>query len=288
MTPRLNRASHESVHDSSPQDLNPHDVIQHDSPGGLLPQESLPEGPPVPAGGQVEPPVPKRTVDISATSVAGGALAAMTAAALGSRLGVAGTVAGAAVASIVAAVASALYTASLRSTQARVRTVLNASPARPVLPRSFTAEGVGASLRRFSRRRWKSVLVGTIATFGLTGVVLTGLEAISGRALSGGSGTTVSQVSSGRSGDSDRTRPRPAPPKEEPSPTGSDPTPSAGSEDSPAPADPPDEPAVDEPTSAPTEEPTASGPAPSRADSPAADQPNRRVAANPQSSSDSD
>ena len=53
---------------------------------------------------------------LSIAQVVGGALAAMTAAALGSRLSVAGTVVGAAFASVIAAVAGALYTASLRRT----------------------------------------------------------------------------------------------------------------------------------------------------------------------------
>ena len=57
-----------------------------------------------------------KALDLSATQVVGGALAAMTAAALGSQLSVAGTVVGAALASIIAAVAGSLYTASLRRT----------------------------------------------------------------------------------------------------------------------------------------------------------------------------
>ena len=52
-----------------------------------------------------------KELDLSATQVVGGALAAMTAAALGSQLSVAGTVVGAALASIIAAVAGSLYTA---------------------------------------------------------------------------------------------------------------------------------------------------------------------------------
>ena len=47
----------------------------------------------------------------------------MTAAALGSQLSVAGTVVGAALASIIAAVAGSLYTASLRRTHDKVKTV---------------------------------------------------------------------------------------------------------------------------------------------------------------------
>src|SRR5215216_5979003 len=62
-------------------------------------------------------------LDLSATQIVGGALAAMTAAALGSQLSVAGTIVGAALASIIAAVAGSLYTASLRRTHDKVKTV---------------------------------------------------------------------------------------------------------------------------------------------------------------------
>jgi hypothetical protein len=62
-----------------------------------------------------------KQLDLSATQIVGGALAAMTAAALGSRLSVAGTIVGAALASIIAAVAGSLYTASLRRTHDKVK-----------------------------------------------------------------------------------------------------------------------------------------------------------------------
>jgi hypothetical protein len=52
----------------------------------------------------------KGQLGLSVTQIVGGALAAMTAAALGSQLSVAGTVVGAALASIIAAVAGSLYT----------------------------------------------------------------------------------------------------------------------------------------------------------------------------------
>ena len=72
------------------------------------------------------PTVPIRStpkLDLSPTKITGGALAAMTAAALGAQLSVVGTVIGAAVASVIAAVASALYTTSLERTGSRVRRV---------------------------------------------------------------------------------------------------------------------------------------------------------------------
>jgi hypothetical protein len=68
--------------------------------------------------------VKKARLNLSLAQVLGGALAAMTAAALGSRFGVEGTVVGAALASVVAALASALYTASLHRTGETVRVVL--------------------------------------------------------------------------------------------------------------------------------------------------------------------
>lgn len=55
-----------------------------------------------------------KLIDLSLTQVIGGSLAAATAAALGSRLGVAGTIAGAAVISVMSAVAGSIYTRSLR------------------------------------------------------------------------------------------------------------------------------------------------------------------------------
>src|SRR3712207_1857698 len=66
----------------------------------------------------------KSWLDLSLTQVLGGALAAMTAAAIGSRVGAGGTLLGAALASVIAAVAGALYTASLRRTRETVRTAI--------------------------------------------------------------------------------------------------------------------------------------------------------------------
>lgn len=170
-----------------------------------------------PPAGPEEPAKPK--IDLSLAQVLGGALAAMTAAYLGSRLSVAGTVVGAAVASIVAAVAGSVYTASLRSTQHRVRTALNGrlagsavpatvewvhdrdpstsndAPAQPSAP----VTGLDAtSGRRVWGLSWKNVVVAAVAAFALAGLALTGLELATGSALSGGDGTTVSQVAEPR------------------------------------------------------------------------------------------
>jgi len=153
-----------------------------------------------------------RKFELSLSQVLGGALAAMTAAAIGSRLGSAGTVIGAAAASVVAAVSGAVYTASVRHTKEKVRTVwpvrwkIN-GPATVQLvsdrPEPNAAAAPAQQLTRPQRSRnerrglrlpWKSAVVGALLAFGIAAAVITGLELVSGHALSGDDGTTVSQV----------------------------------------------------------------------------------------------
>jgi hypothetical protein len=162
---------------------------------------------------------PSKGLDLSVTQVVGGALAAMTAAALGSRLSVAGTVTGAALASIIAAIAGALYTASLRRTRDKVRSVwtgttggtstrvevVSEAPAagptetvRPLVEAPSTKDSIWRS-----GRLWKRIVIGALATFALAAGLVTGLELVSGQALSGGSGTTLEQVREPRTGGSD-------------------------------------------------------------------------------------
>jgi hypothetical protein len=162
-------------------------------------------------------PETKSRIDLSLAQVLGGALAAMTAAALGSRFSLAGTVVGAALASVIAAVSGALYTASLRRTRATVRAVIGGrltDPAGSSSSQSQPGSGVSSvvapssvpSLARTvdrsakaSRRRALLVrsLVGAAAIFALAAGGLTIYEAASGHALSGGRGTTFSQVQQG-------------------------------------------------------------------------------------------
>ncbi len=66
----------------------------------------------------------ERFLDLSFSQIVGGSLAAATAAALGSRLGLVGTIAGAAVISVVSAVAASFYTNSLRRTRQSMLTAL--------------------------------------------------------------------------------------------------------------------------------------------------------------------
>src|SRR5512133_1927588 len=161
----------------------------------------------------------KSELEISAAEVVGGALAAMVAAALGSQLSVAGTVVGAALASIIAAVAGSLYTASIRRTRDKVKTVfLTGQPnevedptVMEILPDS---EGHIAGQRSHllapetqsdpspgpgSKLNWKRVAVAALAIFGIAAASLTAFELATGHALSGGKGTTIQQVSEGKS-----------------------------------------------------------------------------------------
>jgi len=154
--------------------------------------------------------------DFSITQIVGGALAAMTAAALGSQLSAAGTVIGAALASIVAAVAGSLYTASLRRTRDKVKTVFytddpNAVQEPTVMEIVPDSQGHVAGQRshlvapepdpnqrpRRPKLNWKRVLIVTFVTFGVAAVALTTFEIVTGHALSGGQGTTFQQVSEG-------------------------------------------------------------------------------------------
>lgn len=162
----------------------------------------------------------KPKLELSFSKVLGGALAAMTAAGVGSRLSAAGTLIGAALASIVAAVAGAIYTASLKRTQEKVRTVLtdrisgptatasNAPTEQPTTSKGWavsepqgSTHSVAAwsspSLPTTAPRKglnWKSVVVAALAIFAIAAAALTGFEVISGHALSGGQGTTITQV----------------------------------------------------------------------------------------------
>lgn len=203
----------------------------------------------------------KPKLDLSLTQTLGGALAAMTAAALGSRLGVAGTIVGAAVASIIAAVAGSLYTASLRHTREKVKTVWSGHVAGSGTPTSVdvvssvsdwdlpdaasapqqpAAPGPRASLP------WKGVLTGAIAAFAIAIVALTGFELLSGSAISGGQGTTVEQATHPNK----PVKPAPSDDSSTDDESPSD-TPSASESESPAAT------ASDEATPSASEEPTA-------------------------------
>jgi hypothetical protein len=175
-------------------------------------QRHLPTRTPPSPGPPPEPaPTKSGSLDLSVPKIVGGALAAMTTAALASRLGVAGTLIGAAIASVVAAVATSLYTASLRHTGERLRSVIPAgrtrsagalesdatqSPATDIPAADLlapSARSFGSPQRR--RLNWASIVVGAVAVFALAAAAVTGIELAAGRTFSGGQGTTIGQVS---------------------------------------------------------------------------------------------
>jgi hypothetical protein len=135
----------------------------------------------------------KRKLELSLAQVMGGALAAMTAAALGSTLGLGGTIVGAAFASVIAGVAGTLYTASLRSTGAKVKTVFSGRSANPATEPPPPVRPP----RPAHHLSWRRAGIVALATFALAIVALTGYESLTGHALSGGKGTTVEQVGNG-------------------------------------------------------------------------------------------
>jgi hypothetical protein len=167
-----------------------------------------------------------KALDLSVPQILGGALAAMTAAALGARLSVAGTLVGAALASIIAAVAGSLYTASIRRTRDKVKTVFwtaqpNEVDEPTVIDIVADKEGHIAGQRshlvepessrepsppRRPKLKWKPVVVAALAIFGIAAVALTTFELVTGHALSGGEGTTIQQVSEGRASNGSDTK----------------------------------------------------------------------------------
>jgi hypothetical protein len=206
-------------------------------------------------------------LDLSPAQLVGGALAAMTAAALGSQLSVAGTVVGAALASIIAAVAGSLYTASLRRTHDKVKTVfwtgqpneVEDPTVMEILPDSqghiagqrshlLAPEPSGdPSPPRRPKLSWKRVAVAALAAFGIAAVALTTFELVTGHALSGGDGTTIQQVREGPTTKESDTK------KKAPS---EEPTDKATTAESEAPTAEPSETASSEPTETTTAAPT--------------------------------
>jgi hypothetical protein len=204
-----------------------------------------------------------KALDLSVTQILGGALAAMTAAALGAQLSVAGTLVGAALASIIAAVAGSLYTASIRRTRDKVKTVFwTGEPNEVEEPtvidivtdkdghiagqRSHLAKPVPSgepSPPRRPKLNWKRIAVAALAIFGIAAVALTTFELVTGHALSGGDGTTIQQVREGGSNKESDTKKKA--PSEKPT---SKATTEATDEASEAPTSEPSESASSEPT----------------------------------------
>lgn len=152
--------------------------------------------------------------------LAGGAMAAVTAAAVGSQLGVAGTLGGAAVASLLAAVAGTLYTKGLEHTRDGVKKIVlrdargdtevltvpddgvrESSAQTVAVPVKGKPKAKGGPSRSGTRSAWSNpwaVVGGMVATAAVTFVVsmglITGWEFTSGQTLDGKGGTTIGQA----------------------------------------------------------------------------------------------
>lgn len=166
------------------------------------------------------------TVSIRISQVLAGAMAAVTAALIGSTMGVAGTVVGAGLASVISTVGGALYLRSIERTKESVRTVVKAkvvgrsggatvlvSDDKPatgeVVDADAEPEEVGEQRAENAedeqtsddrppvtrrRLRWPVLVVTSLAAFALGMLVITGVEWLRGEPLSGGSGTTVDSI----------------------------------------------------------------------------------------------
>lgn len=153
---------------------------------------------------------------IKPIQVAAAALAAITAAFLGSSLGVYGTVLGAGLISVATTIGSEIYLRSLRRTKEAARrtrlataridsrtrrqgTVLVAEP--------VSAEGdkqdVEQSRRttgRFGKLRWPLIIGTSVLAFVIGMLMLTGFELTTGKSVSGGDGSTVGRIVGGGGG----------------------------------------------------------------------------------------
>ncbi len=167
-----------------------------DSPGSPISSDRVP--PELRAGGPAESDPATNTdhaLELSLTQILGSTGAAVTAAFLGSRLGVAGTLIGAALASVISVVGGALYTQSLKATRQRMAKVITGG--RPA-PSRATRQVRRRGFRRGDSRRSSRIggglslggglLAGALAACVFAGalVVVTGYESVSGAPLSGG------------------------------------------------------------------------------------------------------
>jgi uncharacterized protein YqgV (UPF0045/DUF77 family) len=196
---------------------------------------------------------------VSVSQVVAGALAAVTAAAVGSTLGVAGTFIGAAVASVIATVGSAFYSAWLRrGREVVLRTAKVGTQRLPV------AVPVQRLRPRLADLPWKSMAAVTAASLLLGVAVLTAVEVVAGQRVGGDGGggrTSVGELVGGGSQTRDRQQEDRSPqdgPSQEPQPSddATEPEPTQEPEPTEEPTAEPTEEPSEEPTQEPTGEPT--------------------------------
>lgn len=147
------------------------------------------------------------SLSFSVPQIIGGALAAATAAAVGSQLGVAGTIIGASVASVIGGVAGTLYSAGLDRTHRRVRAALRGSRGEdggesdvqeaPHLE-ATTMDPVIMPARRRSpqnrRRLLQRMVLSAAAIFVVAVASITVIELGLGRSFTGTAGTSIGRL----------------------------------------------------------------------------------------------
>ncbi len=153
-----------------------------------------------------------------------GAAAAVTAAVLGSRLGVAGTLIGAGLASTISMIAAAVYSHSLAAAAYRVKVARTYQEAVPgvspestgtlgqawselptavIAPVMTTPAGSPSPQRR--RSGWLTAGLGVVAACTLALLAVTGIEAVRGTPLSGGAAGGLSVLGGAGAGTADTT-----------------------------------------------------------------------------------
>ena len=156
----------------------------------------------------------KSKVDIKPSQVAAGALASVTAAVLGSKLGVAGTVTGAGLASVVGTVGTAMYERSIHAARDRVGTRIRQE--QPPVGASHDAETVRLMVappkEEAGKRRWPMMAAAVAAAFAVGMGVLTGVELLDGHATSGDGDRTTVGALFGQPGQSSTPHPTSTPP----------------------------------------------------------------------------
>lgn len=187
--------------------------------------------------------------EVSWFQVAASVLAAVTAAWIASRLGVAGTIVGAALGSAVVTITTAVYGRTLD----KGATLLVTTSTGTIIQRRVEEDGdiaetmeqaaeVDSPVERAeivadetkARLHWKTIAVTTVVVLALALAAISAYELVSGRTLDGSRGTTLGDTFGGRKGKPEPTRstttPTPEPtvtPTRTPSPNGSNPTPIA-------------------------------------------------------------
>lgn len=143
---------------------------------------------------------------IEISKVAAGTLAAVSAAVIGSFLGVAGTLIGAAVASVIGSVGTEIYARSINKGAKKLQTLAPAfikapaavgtpgvaaaaeedAPSHTVAPDEVTQ--MRAEHQSGTKLRWKPILIGAVAVFVIAMGAIFAVEAIAGRSLASISG----------------------------------------------------------------------------------------------------